>query len=170
MGTNFYWATVALSTFKLPTGEEVQIGPKVDSCDPILHIGKRSAAGLYCWDCNLTLQIGGLAELHYGRTGQHKACPKCHQEPVVESLNRSSGGVELGFAKPRDSRPWGVRSCSSFTWAQDPTVVRRICEERPGERLIVDEYDRHCTCAEFLTMLKCNCPIELLHLVGQWFC
>ena len=41
MGTNFYLGKYVYET-------------KYEN-----HIGKRSAAGLYCWDCDETLIIGG---------------------------------------------------------------------------------------------------------------
>lgn len=49
MGTNFY--------LKGHRGDD----------DPKYHIGKRSAAGLYCWDCRITLCKGGESAIHRGQ-------------------------------------------------------------------------------------------------------
>ena len=95
------------------------------------HIGKRSAAGLYCWDCDLTLCRYGNEGIHYGgwedrEQKWYKACPMCHSEPEKESLENNSAGRELGFNKQPFKRKRGVRSCSSFTWAMYKHKINRI--------------------------------------------
>src|SRR5437879_5718682 len=101
MGTNFYWRTAATL---LPTGEDV---PE-DSDDPRIHIGKRSAAGPYCWDCDQTLCKDGIDGIHQGKSGWYPACPRCGKEPLKEpSLARGAAAIELGFAKPEVRRPTG---------------------------------------------------------------
>lgn len=152
MGTNFYWKGVP------------------EDMDPEHHIGKRSAAGLWCWDCGLTLCEGGIDGIHMSRFGWHKTCPKCGAEPVAEGLAAGAGAVELGFAKPRTKKPTGVRSCSSFTWAQDPAKVRAKCEENANKKVVVDEYGRKLTGREFLTMVKVNCPVQFHDSIGTQFC
>lgn len=137
MGTNFY----------LLTGE---------------HVGKRSAAGPYCWDCGITLCKGGEVGIHMGREW-HKKCPICGQEPVEESLENSSSGRELGFNKSKPAKKTGVRSCSSFTWAMlsDKNFKRK--------RKIKDEYGRKYTKKEFDNVLE-ECPIRFYDAIGQEFC
>lgn len=163
MGTNFYWS---VPEAKLPNGEQMPI----DRDDPVVHIGKRSAAGRYCWDCDVTLQIGGKDEIHMGRAGQLDACPNCGR--VVDEHDPFSHGpvaVELGFAEPEHARPTGVGFCSSFSWAQDPERVGTICRQRADEPLIEDEYGRVMTCGEFLVMLEANCPVQFTHSIGRYF-
>lgn len=50
MGTNFYLA----GWQKLADSDD----------DPAVHVGKRSAAGLYCWDCGVTLCKAGIQGVH----------------------------------------------------------------------------------------------------------
>ena len=53
MGTNFYW--IVTGTAAVPSDVKVPI----EEDSPEVHIGKRSAAGPYCWDCGVTLCEGG---------------------------------------------------------------------------------------------------------------
>ena len=145
MGTNFYWTRVV--KFR-----------KDD--DPKVHIGKRSAAGAYCWDCGLTI-------IRDWREG----CPKCGQKPVKEGLSAGPAAVELGFAEPRQKRPTGVRGCSSFTWSQEPSGVMAKCLKFPNRflKVVVDEYGRKMTGRKFVRMLDANCPVQFIDSIGQWF-
>ena len=177
MGTNFFWKLdgpeplPTAVTVVLPTGEHVELEPTyIDDMDPRIHIGKRSAAGPYCWTCGVTLCSGGESAIHMSTHEFLKSCPKCGLTmEKTKSLSEGPVAVELGFAKPATERPRGVRGCSSFSWAQDPETVLRICRERPDEPLIVDEYERVMTCAEFVAMLDANCPVRFTRSVGTWF-
>ena len=193
MGTNFFWRTPAQdelipgADIVLPTGEVVAAELRrrdnknlielweskvsaLEDMNPLIHIGKRSAAGPYCWDCGVTLCSGGESAIHMSTHDFLDACYKCGLTAAkTSSLSEGPVAVELGFAKPATERPRGVRGCSSFSWAQDPETVLRICRERPDETLIVDEYERVMTCAEFVTMLDANCPVRFTHSVGEWF-
>lgn len=166
MGTNFYWKTDFQETI-LPTGEKYTLD--YDDMDPRFHIGKRSAAGRYCWHCRVTLCKGGVDAIHFGRSEWHSRCPVCGASPVDEGLQSGPAAVELGFAKPYQELPQDVRGAASFTWAQESSIVRAICEKNLDEPIIIDEYDRYLTGREFLNMLANNCPIEFMH-IGGWFC
>lgn len=183
MGTNFYFKR---SLLDLPED--------TDSDDPRIHIGKRSAAGLYCWDCDETLHKEGRERIHYsvpehywpnGRVNTmdlhamvrasenvtYKCCPKCGQAPAKsDSFSEGPAAIELGFAKPRAVRPTGVCGTSSFSWAQDPEKVGRICEQHADEPIIEDEYGREMAGHEFLDMLLSNCGIQYTHSIGVMFC
>ena len=136
MGTNFY---VDLS------GERGQ------------HIGKRSAAGKYCWDCRMTLCKG---RVHSG-ADWYDACPQCDAGPVKETIEASSAGRELGFNKSVPMAKSGVASCSSFSWAVEPPYLE-------GVSLIRDEYGRQFTREEFLQVLE-ECPIQFTESIGREF-
>ena len=146
MGTNYYvrgWKTS-------------------DSMNPKYHIGKRSAAGLYCWDCGVTLCKWGEMGVHLGDSNWFKSCPKCGGKPIKEGLSDGSAGRELGFNKTPYKRKKGVASCSSFTWCMRP-------EEFFKKNVIIwDEYRRSFTKDEFLKILD-ECPIQYSHLIGEWF-
>lgn len=147
MGTNFY-----AGDFDPETHSDM---------DPKFHIGKRSAAGLYCWDCDLTLCEGGPDRVHSGRVPFATACRECGQEPAQESIRDSAAGRELGVNTAVAMRKTGVRSCGSFSWAMPPERLEGIAE-------IVDEYGRRYTRQAFLDMLS-ECPIRFTSSIGQWF-
>lgn len=151
----------------LPTG--VVVSSDTEDEDPRIHIGKRSAAGLYCFDCDNTLCPGGKDRIHTGGNEPWpNKCPKCGQGATNEPLHDSAPGIELGFAEPKVDRPKGVRSCCSFSWAQDPAAVLAACHEGLDRTLVVDEYGRTMTGKEFGEMLVANCPVQFSSL-GQWF-
>ena len=170
MGTNFYWKALIVreAVKQRLQGEEAT---ETDDMDPRFHIGKRSAAGLYCWDCNQTLCAAGVTKIHYTPSKWLKCCPKCGARRQPESLTSPGPvGVELGFAKPRIQRPQGVRGCSSFTWAQDPCdfirLARKLGDDNP--EAIADEYGREMSVRDFRQMLKANCPVRF-SAIGEWF-
>lgn len=159
MGTNFYWISDDVDVY---------------SMDPKVHIGKRSAAGMYCWDCGITLCKGGESQIHMGTLFNHDLerydkCPRCGKYRLPIAINRGVA-VELGFAKPRIQRPTGVQGCSSFSWAQDPPVVRDTClYSTPWRKIVVNEYGDKMTGRQFIKMLEMNCPVQYTRHVGTEF-
>lgn len=143
MGTNFYFGS--------------NEGP---------HIGKRSAAGLFCWDCGVTLCKGGKSAVHHHGYGHHDCCPKCGKEKTAGGGNRSAS-IELGFAKPCSERPAGVGSCSSFRWAM--SLGEFLEEARSRDVFVVDEYGRRLDPVDFLEMLVANCPLQYTDAIGREF-
>lgn len=132
------------------------------------HIGKKSAAGYYCWDCNITLCKNGNEGIHKGchhkhlmfcDCGWHKKCPTCGGPPRKETLDNSAVGRELGFNKQPYGKKKGVTTCSSFTWAH---------RFKKLPRKIKDEYDRVFTTKEFEKILE-ECPVQYFHLIGREF-
>lgn len=168
MGTNF---AVEGYFFDFIEGLYVPRGANlIDHMDPGIHIGKRSAAGYYCWDCNETLYRGGVTRIHSGKDeGFFASCPKCGKKTAWEGAIPRATSVELGFSKPNDDRPTGVRTCSSFSWAQPPGAFKAWAKEHLEEELVVNEYGDKMTVGAFLNMLRTNCPIESVRMVGEWF-
>jgi hypothetical protein len=165
MGTNFY------------------LGNMPDDADdvPCYHIGKRSAAGLYCWDCGRTLckggefwvHLSGAVKLymhpnvadHYKNCGDwFDECPICGAKPDAEGMDTSAGGRELGFNTSAPAKKTGVRSCASFTWAMMPRDVWREIKEHG----VVDEYGCKYTATEFSEVLS-ECPLQSFSSIGEQF-
>ena len=146
MGTNFYW--------KQPFGREGE------------HIGKRSAAGLFCWDCGITLCKNGIPAVHQGEYSWHNACPKCGKKHETKEAKASY--LELGFTTPRKKKPEGVESCSSFRWAINPDYVRKIIHRHLFKR-VLGEYGKSMSGRKFLKMIDNNCPIQYNDSIGEIF-
>lgn len=175
MGTNFFWLE---PPEKCPhcSGEierdYVDGGLKVPGTDPEHisssrrgdHVGKRSAAGLYCYDCGVTLVAGD---------GQLARCSKCGKAPPdFSAFDRGAVAVELGFAKPEPKRPTGVFTAASFSWAIEPDGedgARARLEKNFDVPIVIDEYGRSYTGRTFLAMLRANCPIEHRDTIGVHF-
>lgn len=152
------------------------------SSDPVYHIGKRSAAGPYCWDCKMTLCKEGESRVHYSESQWYAECPQCGKYPN-ENPSQSSVARELGFNKTIPKTKEGVASCCSFSWAMDPVRFQRLCANPPKlfcsecERgypkdeediWIMDEYGTLYTTDEFLHVLK-ECPIRYTDSIGKSF-
>lgn len=168
MGTNFYLVGHAFEESGV-YAEGAHEGT-LDSDDPQFHIGKRSAAGPYCWDCGTTLCKAGEARVHYD-SEWHNKCPVCGKAPAeADPLKEGAAAVELGFAVPNDVRPEGVRSCASFTWAQPPHLFVAFAQKHLDEEIVKDEYERPLTGRAFLKILEMNCPIQINNMIGHWFC
>lgn len=165
MGTNFYWLEPASELEVLagkqpvdpmpPEAVSVHDNEVNDNEEYTRHIGKRSAAGLYCWDCNQTLCPDGKEGIHKSSSDPWPdACPKCGK--------RKNSSTEDNAAMV------GVRGCSSFLWAQEPGVVRAALKALGDLPAVVDEYDRVFTADEFLNMLD-RCPVEFTGGIGVCF-
>jgi hypothetical protein len=153
------------------------------------HLGKRSAAGMYCWDCGITLNKKGNEDIHQGcrnrshpqfcNCGWYDACPVCGEKPEKESLSEGSAGRELGFNKSAPGKKTGVASCSSFTWAMAPEKIplelkdndscpccRREYEDK--DKVIENEYGDLFTWDEFMAVLD-ECPVKYTNSIGENF-
>ena len=122
------------------------------------HIGKRSAAGQYCWDCEITLCKNGNEGVHYSASDWYDKCPKCGKSPDDNGANAM--WKELGFSKVNGKQK-GVSSCCSFTWAITPEKIEKV-------KFVKDEYGRRYTKADFMKELE-FCPIQFFNMVGKEF-
>jgi hypothetical protein len=125
------------------------------------HIGKRSAAGYYCWECKITLCKDGEKRIHRSDSRWYKACPKCHKKPITETITQGAVGRELGFNKTPFAPRTGVTTCSSFSWAMEKTNIAKV-------RFVLDEYGKRFTLKEFDAILS-ECPVQYFHHIGQEF-
>jgi len=124
------------------------------------HIGKESAAGLYCWDCETTLCKNGKEGIHQD-TEWHDKCPSCDKKPNDKSP--SAGLRQLGFFE-RNEVPLkkGVTTISSFSWAIDPIKLN-------NKRKVKNEYREVYTIQEFQKILINWCPVQYFDSIGEEF-
>jgi len=135
------------------------------------HIGKRSAAGMYCWDCGKTLCIEGEAFVHYTykygiyleeeEVKWFDECPKCGKKKPPRNRWNDAIGRELGFNKEPFAPKTGIKSCSSFTWAMNERKALKY-------KYVKDEYGCRFTITEFKEILS-ECPIQFYNLLGREF-
>jgi hypothetical protein len=170
MGTNFYWTPEAAERLGLTPSE------RYPEDTYYRHLGKRSAAGLYCWDCAVTLCVQGESAIHFNHPTDdkwHPSCPRCGQNPAhMHPLGEGPAAVELGFAPPNTRRPTGVRGCSSFSWARNPgdLAAQAATLFQVGiKEGIEDEYGRHMDPRDFFQMVGANCPVQFYDTIGEEF-
>jgi hypothetical protein len=162
MGTNFYYAE---DLEKYNERMDAKSDPLQENYDEYEgHIGKRSAAGPYCWNCNITLCKQGEEEIHSGKGEFYNTCPICGSAKQKENMSNSAAGRELGFANGAPKIKTGNASCSSFTWAMKPSHFDRL---NPGT-IFYDEYRRKYFREEMLDMLS-ECPVQFYNMIGKEF-
>jgi len=137
------------------------------------HVGKCSAAGLYCWDCHQTLAGGGDVKKVHMEIKPLPACPKCGKKVALTPWLSPKGNllkanefnpvlVQLGLQKPGETPlPTGIAGASSFTWAMP-------IEEAKGHTLI-DEYEQVYTWEDFERKVLAYCPIQFTDSIGVDF-
>ncbi len=109
-----------------------------------IHIGKRSAAGLYCHDCSQTLCKGGESAIHTGQSPILVHCPKCHARIF--------------------------KSTCSFTWAIKPNKLV-LTMYHDGDAYVTDEYNSVAVSfTAFHDMLRDMCRIHFYDSIGVDFC
>ena len=125
------------------------------------HIGKESAAGLYCWDCGITLCKKGEAFVHHSDKAWHDKCPECGKSHDKDSSNAAMR--QLGFVdRSEPTKKKGVTSISSFGWAMEPNKLKSI-------RKVKDEYGREMSIKEFQATIDDWCPIQFYNNIGIEF-
>lgn len=152
MGTNYY--------FNTEVGQEQE---------DETHIGKRSAAGLWCWDCDQTLCAGGRKNIHQASDVWHKHCQWCGTKSGEnESLELSTAGRELGFNKTNPGPKTGIATTSSFHWAIPPGYFRRKAAAIKDRPPVINEYGDTFTVEEFDAILS-ECRNQTFDSIGKEF-
>lgn len=179
MGTNFYW--IRNDEGQIPGGIPLEGHEERDHFK--IHIGKRSAAGLYCWDCGIPLvkpvfRRSGYGMIYVSADAVHDSrnpstteCPMCYgsvQHPAAVTDRGHPAGVELGFAAPLQSRPSGVSGASSFSWAQEPSRVLSIIARAPDLEIVIDEYGDKYTGLSFSEIVRFS-PLWFTDSIGTCF-
>jgi len=145
MGTNFYWKSEGMDD------------------DLEAHIGKRSASGMYCFDCGTTFCLGGTIDVHKTGPKWSDKCPGCGAKTTDEPLMDSAAGQELGFGKMSVPRK-GVQSCASFTWSlmKHKWAIERLATNRKtmNKKSIVDEYGNTYSPKQFIEKVLPACPLQ----------
>jgi len=129
---------------------------------PEYHIGKRSAAGQYCFDCDVSLCINGKENVHDYKSDWYGKCPICGNGR--KNTENSKGNVK--------------NSCS-FSWAMSKNDLLDKVEHNIScpncnkvfdnpEKVIENEYGELFTLEEFYEEVN-YCPIIFYHMIDQRF-
>ena len=110
------------------------------------HIGKRSAAGRYCYACKRSTCKEGDAEVHTGRATwtEDGTCFHC-------------------------GKAFQVRGCCSFSWDMRPGFFAELCDVLgAGGPTFGDEYGGEYSPKEMRALID-ECPIKNTYHVGKEF-
>ena len=129
MSTNFYWKEIQ------PWFKKNAIIDDWDDCGNIvMHIGKRSAAGGYCFKCGITATIEGSYAVHFDDS-HYDTCPMCGE--VFHETN------------------------ISFTWTA--MIHKQLIAQylSSPQKIIIDEYDREYTAKEFMEAIHTDLVFQV---------
>lgn len=155
MGTNFYLRDEA---------EEYERGQ---------HLGKRSAAGMYCYACNISLVTGmpggfdvespHISKKPYGVNRGYEQCPKCGAKPsgnfyLPELFMPTQEQTEREEMYP-------VRYSFSFGFALAPEEISLYAPDTE----VVDEYGRVFLMHEFWSDVLAKAVFLFTEHIGQEF-
>lgn len=142
MGTNYYWISDS------------------DLDSPVVHIGKKSAAGLYCRSCGITSR-GHTAYIHDNR--RNDPTEQC----IIDAIRINAPVC------PNCGEPWELTSSFTFTmmWHLDKLadvfMSDQLLNKRDRKPVIIDEYNTPYTASDFLNIITTQCPIIFQHY-GRW--
>lgn len=148
-----------------------------------LLIGKRAAAGHYCWGCRRILihcwSMNAHSLVHsslksvtdfMGTTHNVERlseCPSCGKEYEKEGWN-GAVGRELGFNETKPTEKAGVKSTGSFMFALRFQESFKLFNSLNNNRkVIIDEYDKEYTLKEFFSILS-ECAIQYINEATNW--
>jgi len=99
------------------------------------HIGKRYAAGIWCWDCKVLVGLG-------------RKCLQCGNEACEIKFN--SAFRELGFDKSEPKKHKGIDGASGFSW--QGKSVDEAKKKLNRKRFVITEYGDKWTIEKFWKM------------------
>ncbi len=112
------------------------------------HIGKRWAAGIWCWDCKVRCFVES-DEVPFFKSLE--ACPKCGK-PVTKGNGFNPAMRELGFDKTREHNHVGIDGASGFNWhAKDK---RDALRKLRGIKKVRTEYGDYWSIKRFWRMFN----------------
>lgn len=142
---NYFWKEENIKEifpeFKIKKTDEYELNPMV-------HIGKKNFAGLYCYNCGIILNVLGTPWLHQSevffqngssvKNTQLSTCPKCGKKN----------------SDPEPNTQTGISTCHSFTWTGmfQKEKLQELKKEK--RKLIYDEDGDEYTPKQFLDSTK----------------
>lgn len=114
------------------------------------HIGKRYAAGIWCWDCKIRAEHDTLGLFWF--------CTECGNRCSERTLSFHPAYRELGFDKTPSKIRKGIDGASGFIWCLDLTygiaTNREDVLKRISHRKLVTEYGDKWSPKDFKSMFK----------------
>jgi hypothetical protein len=121
------------------------------------HLGKTSAAGWYCFDCDETLVMKGKKFIHQGGP-QRDECPEC-------GASKADVEASLGRKTSDDPEDWGpVRPTYSFSWAVNPM---KFFKGEYGDQF-KNEYGEELDVNEMKKIIY-GSPLQIYDSIGEEF-
>lgn len=158
MGTNFYWTKI--QPWFLENAKNVVLDLKGDCENPVIHIGKRSAAGLYCTKCGCTINRCGTQSIHSEApdiailsdphlTEERKQREWARQKSMYYFDECPCCGTP--FLDENNEPSDGIKSICSFRWTlmKHKELLMNLALDDNSEKVVRDEYDRLYTAKEF---------------------
>lgn len=159
MSTNFYWTKV--QPWFIKNAKQIIYDIKTECENPIVHIGKRSAAGLYCSKCGCVSHRHGTQDVHNSGPDlsillRRSYSSEKERQRAWEREKAIYDFVECpccgeSFLDAEGKHGENIISVCSFTWGlmKHKELIQELVRIGCKEKLIRDEYDCLMTPAEF---------------------
>lgn len=166
IGVNFYWKTV--QPWFLENAKNPNVDPAEDEENIIVHIGKKSAAGLYCHKCGCTNIRSGTQYVHQLPSDKILVLEEDYEKEKDENKKKELKR-ELDYYLLSECPCCGESfssegsRTSSFTWTlrKHRNLILDLIKENNHEKVIRDEYGKEYSALEFFSRVICDdCQIE----------
>lgn len=121
------------------------------------HIGKRYAAGIWCWDCKVPMFDPHDTSI---KGTNYEYCRSCGKKrPDYKDMPYNGAMRELGFDKKKPKEHSGIDGASGFIWCIDDhyglgTSKEEILYSLKDIKEVIDEYGRRMSIKEFHDIFK----------------
>lgn len=108
------------------------------------HIGKRWAAGVWCWDCKIKAERDDIGLFWF--------CSKCRKRCSDKILSFNPAFRELGFDKKKEIKHIGVDGASGFIW--HAKNKKDAFKKLKGVKKVKTEYGKYWSIERFWRMFN----------------
>jgi len=113
-----------------------------------IHIGKRSADGIWCYDCKVRAQVIDI---------QLYQCPQCKATEHIDKMYNAAFR-ELGFHDDPPEKHIGINGASSFCWQTGDRgladTIEGVKKKLQRRRYVKDVYGKRYKVSEFFDIFK----------------
>jgi len=115
-----------------------------------IHIGKRYAAGVWCWDCK--------REARLDESDKMWTCPKCGKKLLDKDVKFNPAYRELGFDRSKPRKHRGIDGASGFYWQTGYSGLgdnlHEVKKKLKRRKFVETEYGEKWSIKKFWEMFK----------------
>ena len=185
MGTNYYWIKPVKEYSKAWPDQRFEFN--VEECDDDLsgdvhiHIGKRSAGGLYCKHCGVTINRYGSKHIHHDGPdvsllfGNKNDSDEIKESKLAEYERQKKefyfdACPGCGTPFEYDEKNERIIYICTFTWTmmRHKDIIKELADKGYDKDIIVNEYGEKYTAKEFIERVLESCYVQYQDAEEFW--